>query len=60
MNDRAAQSFAADGGAGLIGSNVLDCHPEPARTKLSEMLAQGLANVYTINGRTPPWTCSTP
>lgn len=51
MNDRAAQSFAADGGAGMIGSNVLDCHPEPARTKLAEMLAQGRANVYTIEKR---------
>jgi transcriptional regulator with PAS, ATPase and Fis domain len=48
MNDRAAQSFAAEGGAGLIGSNVLDCHPEPSRTKLAHLLATGNANVYTI------------
>jgi PAS domain-containing protein len=51
MNDRAAHSFAAEGGAGLIGSNVLDCHPEPARTKLAHLLATGKANVYTIEKR---------
>jgi transcriptional regulator with PAS, ATPase and Fis domain len=48
MNERAAASFEKDGGAGLIGTNVLDCHPEPSRTKLKEMLAAGRTNVYTI------------
>jgi hypothetical protein len=48
MNDRAAASFAADGGKALIGSNLLDCHPEPSRTKLKEMLVQPRSNVYTI------------
>jgi transcriptional regulator with PAS, ATPase and Fis domain len=53
MNDRSAEVFASDGGRGLIGTNVLDCHPEPARTQLKDMLAAGLTNVYTIkkNGR---------
>jgi hypothetical protein len=48
MNDRAVQTFASDGGAALIGRNVLDCHPEPARVKLRAMLEAGLKNVYTI------------
>jgi PAS domain-containing protein len=48
MNERSVQTFAADGGAALIGTNVLDCHPEPARTKLAELLASGRTNVYTI------------
>lgn len=48
MNDRAAQVFAADGGRALIGRNVLDCHPEPARTKLRGLLGSGKPNVYTI------------
>jgi PAS domain-containing protein len=48
MNERAAAAFAADGGATLIGTNVLACHPEPSRTKLAGMLAAGQANVYTI------------
>ena len=48
MNDRAEKTFAADGGRKLIGSNVLDCHPEPARTQLQTLLETGRANVYTI------------
>jgi PAS domain-containing protein len=48
MNERARLTFAADGGAALIGANVLDCHPEPSRSKLREMLASGRSNVYTI------------
>ena len=53
MNDRAAQTFAESGGRDLIGKNVLDCHPEPARSKLKSLLAGHRTNVYTIrkNGR---------
>ncbi|MGB8959188.1 MAG: hypothetical protein WCC00_09310, partial [Candidatus Aminicenantales bacterium] len=33
--------------------NVLDCHPEPSRSKLKGMMAERRTNVYTIqkNGR---------
>ena len=48
MNERSVQSFAEDGGVALIGTNVFDCHPEPARTKLAEMMAGRRTNVYTI------------
>lgn len=48
MNDRSAAVFADDGGVALIGTNALDCHPEPSRGKLVAMLASGNANVYTI------------
>jgi hypothetical protein len=48
MNAKAATSFADSGGAELIGSNLLDCHPEPARAKLRDLLLSGRANVYTI------------
>jgi PAS domain-containing protein len=48
MNDRALKSFGPEGGAALIGTNVLDCHPEPSRTQLRGMLAEGRKNVYTI------------
>ena len=48
MNDKAAEVFAEDGGLALIGTNVLDCHPEPSRSKLATMLAAGARNVYTI------------
>jgi PAS domain-containing protein len=51
MNARSAEVFAEDGGRALVGTDVLACHPEPARTKLREMLAAGRANVYTIEKR---------
>ena len=48
LNERAALSFAAEGGSRLIGTNLLDCHPEPARSKLEELLASARTNVYSI------------
>ena len=48
MNDKAAESYAADGGYGLIGVNMLACHPEPARKIVEEMLATQEANIYSI------------
>jgi transcriptional regulator with PAS, ATPase and Fis domain len=48
MNGAAERVFAADGGAELVGRNVLDCHPEPARTRLVELLRTGRVNAYTI------------
>lgn len=48
MNDRAAETFAEDGGRSLIGTDVLLCHPEPSRSQLAEMLRSERANVYTI------------
>ncbi|HSA96316.1 MAG TPA: PAS domain-containing protein [Acidobacteriota bacterium] len=53
MNDRSREAFAADGGAALIGTNILDCHPEPSRTKLAGMIRDRRLNVYTIqkNGK---------
>jgi hypothetical protein len=48
MNNRAAIAFQADGGRALIGRNILDCHPEPARTKAGKLLASPTANAYTI------------
>jgi transcriptional regulator with PAS, ATPase and Fis domain len=48
MNGRAVEAFADDGGAKLLGTNVLDCHPEPARGKLKRMMESSRTNVYTI------------
>ena len=48
MNDKAAKTFEKDGSRKLIGSNMLDCHPEPARTKTERLLAAREKNVYTI------------
>lgn len=48
MNQQAVATFAKDGGANLIGRNLLDCHPEPARSKLVDLLENPRINVYTI------------
>lgn len=48
MNAGSRATFAKYGGGGLIGRSLLDCHPEPARTKLAEMLRVPRVNAYTI------------
>ncbi len=48
MNDRACKSFEEEGGAKLIGTNVLDCHPANARAILEDLLREGKSNTYTI------------
>ena len=48
MNDKAAKTFEKDGGRQLIGSNMHDCHPAPARFKTEALLAAREKNVYTI------------
>lgn len=48
MNPTSITTFAADGGAKLIGTDVLACHPEPSRTKLAVMYKERKPNHYTI------------
>ena len=48
LNERSAATFASDGGRELIGRNVLDCHPEPARSQFAALLEGGQMKVYTI------------
>ena len=48
MNAAGVKTFEKDGGAKLIGSNVLDCHPEPAKAKLRDIMENRTTNVYTI------------
>ena len=48
INDKALEAFRDQGGEKLIGTNVLDCHPEPARTKAKELMEKRQVNVYTI------------
>ena len=48
MNEKSEAVFAKDGGRDLLGTNVLDCHPEPARSKLKELLETQKVNCYTI------------
>jgi len=53
MNDEAIKANQDEGGEKLIGSNLLDCHPEPSRSKVVQLLESRQANVYTIrkNGK---------
>ena len=48
MNEKAAKTFEKEGGAKLVGKNMLDCHPEPARSKTERLLATRDENVYSI------------
>jgi len=50
MNGKACGVFEKYGGKALIGSDLLACHPEPARTKLKEWLSGDapVVNAYTI------------
>ncbi len=48
MNEKAFKTFEKYGGASLIGKNLLDCHPEPAKSKLKELLETQKRNAYTI------------
>ena len=62
MNKKSGKTFQKQGGTSLTGSaadgargrrqasvtNILDCHPEPARSKLRAMLKKPFTNAYTI------------
>lgn len=48
MNAKAMNAFEKNGGEALVGTNVLDCHPEPARSKLRDIMDNRKTNVYTI------------
>jgi transcriptional regulator with PAS, ATPase and Fis domain len=47
LNDQAEELYRNQGGSRLLGTNVLDCHPEPSRSKLAGMLETPRLNVYT-------------
>lgn len=48
MNEKACKIFDKQGGKNLIGRNILEVHPEPARSKVAQMLETREANSYTI------------
>ena len=62
MNDASKQEYADDGGGALIGKSLVNCHPEPARSKLVALLENPVENSYIFrNGPRPlfiydvPW-----
>lgn len=48
MNGKSRRTFLKPGDDEIIGRNVLDCHPEPARSMLADMLQNPRTNVYTV------------
>jgi PAS domain S-box-containing protein len=61
MNAKAAEDFKDDGGRELIGKNLFDCHPEPAREKLKQLMEKRQANIYTTQkGEVRKLVCQTP
>ena len=46
INDASAKVFEEDGGRGIIGKNMLDCHPDPSLDKLQHMLENQTSNAY--------------
>jgi transcriptional regulator with PAS, ATPase and Fis domain len=48
MNDKSQKTFAKSGGGDLVGQSVIECHPEPAKSMLKNMLAEPITNAYTI------------
>ncbi|MEI6575775.1 MAG: PAS sensor protein [Bacteroidota bacterium] len=48
MNHHAIEHYASEGGASLIGQNLMDCHNEDSRAKIRHILATGEKNIYTI------------
>ena len=51
MNERSRATFAEDGGAALIGKNLLDCHTGTAREKVAELLDKWVLAI--ANGQCP-------
>ncbi len=48
MNERAVEAYRKDGGRDLIGKSLFDCHSEPSRNRLRQLLETGESNIYTI------------
>jgi transcriptional regulator with PAS, ATPase and Fis domain len=51
MNETAIRNYEKDGGAGLIGQSLMDCHNEISRRKILEIMETHRKNVYTIEKR---------
>ena len=55
MNDRAALIFKRNGGRDLIGKSLMDCHPEDAQKKITELLETRKPNAYTVEIQGVKW-----
>ena len=48
MNGKSRKTNLRPGQESILGQNVLDSHPEPARSLLEDMLRNPRTNVYTV------------
>jgi len=46
LNNKGEETFAKEGGKELLGTNILDCHPEPSKSKLKEMMITHETQAY--------------
>lgn len=61
MNEAAMRTFEKWGGGRLVGSNLLDCHPEPSRSKLVKLMEDRKPNIYSIEKKgVKKLICQTP
>lgn len=53
MNDKAAETFAGDGGRDLVSKSLFDCHGPESQAKIRDLIGRQAVNAYTIekNGR---------
>lgn len=49
MNERSRRTFAARGGADLIGHNIMDYHNDRSKGIIRRLLTEGGSNAYTIS-----------
>lgn len=48
MNEKAASTFADDGGYALIGKNLFECHTNASNEIIKKIMNEKKPNVYTI------------
>jgi PAS domain S-box-containing protein len=46
MNSESVKQFVKYGGEQLLGKNLIDCHPDPSRSLLMQMLEKPFENKY--------------
>lgn len=49
MNERSRETFAARGGASIIGHNLMEYHSDRSKEIIHRLLAEGGTNAYTIS-----------
>jgi len=51
MNHKSIEFYYDEGGDTLLGKSLLDCHPEPSRSKLKDLLRNPRPNTYLTQSK---------